>query len=109
MDTRLSRTNRSREMPLPLYIGIKIHTQTRNKILVEQLHSLGLSISYKRVLQLENNLAHAVTEKYYMDGIVCPIKLRKFLYTVGAIDNLDHNPSSQTAKGSFRSSCDSVT
>ena len=101
MDTRLNRTNRSREMPLPLYIGIKIHTQTRNKILVVQLHSLGLSINYKRVLQLENNLAHSVTEKYHTDGIVCPMKLRKSLYTVGAIDNLDHNPSSQTAKGSF--------
>jgi hypothetical protein len=36
-----------------------------------------------------------------MDGIVCSIKLRKFLYTVGAIDNLDHNSSSLTAKGSF--------
>ena len=101
LDLKLKRTNRNREMPLPLYLGIKLHTQTRNKVLVEQLHSLGLSVNYKRVLQIEKNLAHSVTEKYHTDGIVCPMNLRKGLYTAGAIDNLDHNPSSQTAKGSF--------
>ena len=30
-----------------------------------------------------------------------PANLRRELYTVGAIHNLDHNPSSQTARGSF--------
>ncbi len=62
---------------------------------------MGLGINNKHVLQMENNLAHAVTEKYHTEGIVCPMKFRKGLYTVGAIDNLDHNPSSQTAKDSF--------
>ena len=101
LDPKCRRTNRSREMPLPLYLGIKLHTQSRNKILIEQLHSLGLSVNYKRVLQIEQNLARSVAERYHTDGIVCPMNLRKGLYTVGAIDNLDHNPSSQTAKGSF--------
>ena len=101
VESKQARTTRSREMPLPLYIGLKIHTQSRNKALIEQLYSLGLCINYKQVLQIENNLAHAVTQKYHSDGIVCPPNLRKGLYTVGAIDNVDHNPSSQTSKGSF--------
>ena len=32
---------------------------------------------------------------------VVPPQLRHGLFTVGALDNLDHNPSSTTAKGSF--------
>ena len=50
------------EPPLPLYIGLNIHTQTRSKKLVTQLFELGLSISYDRVLQLENQLATAVCQ-----------------------------------------------
>ncbi len=32
---------------------------------------------------------------------MCPLKLRKGLITVGAVDNLDHNPSSTASKDSF--------
>ena len=32
-------------------------------------------------------------------GVVCPAQLCKGLFTLGALDNLDHNPSSNTAKG----------
>ena len=43
-----------REPPLPLYIGMKIHTEKRSKKIITQLHDLGLSVSYNRVLQLES-------------------------------------------------------
>lgn len=33
--------------------------------------------------------------------VVCPPQLNKGLFTVGALDNLDHNPSSTTAQSSF--------
>ncbi len=33
--------------------------------------------------------------------LVCPANLRKGLFTVGALDNIDHNPSATTALGSF--------
>jgi len=35
------------------------------------------------------------------EGAICPAKLRKNVFTVGAYDNIDHNPSSTTSKGSF--------
>ena len=35
------------------------------------------------------------------EGVVCPAHLRKVLHTAGALDNLDHNPSSTTAQGSL--------
>ena len=40
-------------------------------------------------------------ERFQDDGVVCPAQLRTGLYTVARVDNLDHNPSSNTAVGSF--------
>ena len=96
-----SRHSLDREPPLPLYIGMKIHTETRSKKIITQLYDLGLSVSYDRVLQLESQLATAVCENFQDKGTVVPAQLRHGLFTVGAFDNLDHNPSSTTAKGSF--------
>lgn len=89
------------EPPLPLYIGLNEHTLTRSKKWINRLHALGLSVSYSRILQLENQLASAVCQKAQREGVVCPSQLRIGLFTAGAMDNLDHNPSSTTAKGSF--------
>ena len=36
-----------------------------------------------------------------MEDVVCPPKLHQGLFTTGAVDNIDHNPSSATAKDSF--------
>jgi len=96
-----SRHSLSHEPPMPLYLGLNIHTQTRSKKLIMELSELGLSVSYNRVLQLENQIAFSVCEDFKNKGVVCPSQLRKGLFTVGALDNLDHNPSSTTAKDSF--------
>lgn len=96
-----SRHSMNYETPLPLYIGLDIHTRLRSKKIVTELHELGLSVSYDRVLQLENQLATAVCLHTQKEGVVCPPQLRLGLFTVGAVDNIDHNPSSTTATGSF--------
>lgn len=95
------RHSMSLESPLPLYIGLNVHTLTRSKKLITQLHQKGLSVSYDRILQLESQLENAVCERAHKEGVVCPSQLRHGLFTFGAIDNIDHNPSSATAKGSF--------
>ena len=96
-----NRHSLSYEPPMPLYLGLNIHTQTRSKKLIMELHELSLSVSYNRVLQLESQIAFAVCEDFRKKGVVCPAQLHKGLFTVGALDNLDHNPSSTTAKDSF--------
>ena len=96
-----SRHSLSYEPPMPLYLGLNLHTQTRSKKVITELYELGLSVSYNRVLQIEKQLAFAVCEDFRKKGVVCPAQLRKGLFTVAALDNLDHNPSSTTAKGSF--------
>lgn len=100
-ETTHPRSSPDCEPPLPLYVGLSLHTQTRSKTLVNQMANLGISVSYKRVMQVENDLAASQCEQYKNDGVVCPSKLRMGLFTVGALDNLDHNPSSTTSQGSF--------
>jgi len=99
----------SREMPLPVYVGMKLHSATRKKHLVEKFHKLGLSVSYERVMQIENKTANTVCKKYMTDDLVCPPVLEPNLFTVAALDNIDHNLTSTTAKSSFHGTAISVT
>ena len=48
-----------------------------------------------------NGLGTAVCSHFQQDGVVCPLNLNCGLFIVGALDNIDYNPSSTTAEGSF--------
>lgn len=98
-----------REPPLPLYIGLNVHSLVRSKKLVEELHHLGISVSYDRVMQIEKDIAHSLCGQYQANKLVCPSHLRKGLLTVGAVDNIDHDPSSTTAQSSFHGTGISIT
>lgn len=95
------RHTKSREPPLPIYIGFNIHALTRSKSIITNLYQLGLSVSYDRIMEIQEWLATAVSQRFEKDGCVAPAGLKKGLFSVGALDNLDHNPSSTTAKSSF--------
>ncbi|CAH3023090.1 unnamed protein product [Porites evermanni] len=92
---------RYREPPLPIYLGLMTHTETRKRTLVDKLYSLGLSISYDRVLELSTDFGNSVCARFESEGVVCPPKLNKGVFTTAAMDNIDHNPSSTTAQGAF--------
>ena len=91
--------SKDREPPLPVYLGLLLHA--RKKGLVDKLCDLGLSISYNRVLQISTEMGNNVCAQFQADEVVCPPILRKTLFTTSAVDNIDHNPSSTTAKGSL--------
>jgi hypothetical protein len=96
-----TRHSRQREPPLPVYIGLKVHGETRSKELVETLHALGVSIGYKRVLEIQTGIANSVCEKYKNDGVVVPQRRHLNEFTIGAVDNIDHNPTSTTSRDAF--------
>ena len=62
---------------------------------------MGISISYDRIMEIEDWIATSACERFAEDGVVSPACLRKRLFTVGALDNLDHNPTSTTFLTSF--------
>lgn len=67
-------------------------------MLADKLYNLGLSISYDRVLELSTD---SVCVHFESEGVVCPPKLLKGVFTTAAMDNIDHNQSSVTAQGAF--------
>lgn len=92
---------RTQETPVPIYIGLMLHSQTRNKEVVDRLSHLGISISYDRVLRLSAELGDTVCKQFHRDQLVCPLKMKAGVFTTAAVDNIDHNPSSTTSKESF--------
>ena len=102
------RHNSDREVPIPLYLGLKMHVQTRKRKLIDCLHMHGLSISYDRVLRISSSVAHSIIKQFENDGVVCPPQLKNGLFTTGQVDNIDHNPSSVTSDESFHGTAHSL-
>ena len=50
----------------------------------------------------------AVYEQFGDRGVVGPAKLRKYIFVVGVLDNLDYNSSSTTAQDLFHGTAISV-
>ena len=89
------------EPPLPIYLGLMLHAKTRKRDLIDKQYGLGLSVSCDRVLALSTEMGNKACAQFESDGVVCPIRLRKAVFTTAAVDNIDHNPSSTTAHRSF--------
>ena len=106
-ETKINETTRSayhkvnHEPPLPIYLGTLIHSYTRSKKLIERFHEVGLSISYHRVMSISTEMGNRVIEQFEADKVVCPPNMKLGFFTTAAVDNIDHNPSSNTASGSF--------
>ena len=98
-----SRHSLDREPPLPVYLGLNVHSLTRSKKLIDQLHDLHIGISYDRVIQLEKLISHSMCHQFLSDNIVCPSHLLRGIGVSGALDNIDRQvqsgPSSKAIFG----------
>ncbi len=88
------RHSRDRETPLPLYIGIKMHSNARLKHLVDTFHQLGLSVWYDRIREVNVAVAISVYKRIENDGVVLPSNMRSGVFTSGDMDHLDHHRTS---------------
>ena len=68
---------------------------------MDTLHNLGLCISYNRILDISTELGNKICNHYGVEKAVCPPKLKSGLFTISAVDNVNHNPSSTSAHDSF--------
>lgn len=100
-ENRHKRYGTLKETPLTQYIGTMLYRNTRSEKLVNIMFSLGMSISYQRVLNISDDILASLQQHYDDEGLMCPIGLQKNTYTVGAVDNIDHNPTSATSRRSF--------
>lgn len=100
-DSKANYHAKERETPLPMYVGILLRAETRKRGLVDKLCDLGLSVSYNRVLESSSELGNKLSAQFQAENVVCPLNLKRNLFTTSAVDNIDHNPSSTTATGSL--------
>ena len=98
----------SQETPLPVYLGLKIHSKTRIKGLIEKLAALALSISYNRVSEIQEQLIKQEIKRFDEMGLVCPKNLKPNIFTTAAINNIDHNSTSSTSQSHFHGTSVSV-
>ena len=68
---------------------------------MDTLFRLGLCISYGRVLQIQSDIANGICQRYEMEKVVCPPNMRRGLFTIAAMNNIDHNSRSAIAKDSL--------
>jgi hypothetical protein len=102
------RHNREQEPPLPLYTALDAYGRTRSRTVIDDLHKRGLSVSSKRVSEVTSALCHLNIDRAEEEKILCPSNLLQGVFTIGAYDNIDHNPSSNTSVGSFHGTSISV-
>ncbi|KAL8566020.1 hypothetical protein ACOMHN_019462 [Nucella lapillus] len=81
-DTKSSniRHNKEHETPFPLYQGLKLHGQGRQKKEISNANAFGLSVSYSRVLELRRSMARAVVKQFAEDGVVLPTNIRSGVF-----------------------------
>ena len=95
------RHSTDQESPVPMYIGLMVHAQTRKRELADRLSHVAVSMTYDRVLRLSSQLGKTVMRQFHKEQVECPPKMRGDVVTTAAVDNIDHNPSSTTSKESF--------
>ena len=87
---------------------MKVHLQTGRESLINDMHQRGLCISYDRLRVLSTDIANSVIGHWEQVGLVVPPQAVKHVFTTGGFDNIDHNPSSTTAKSALHGTCISI-
>ena len=106
--TNTHRQRNEPETPFTVYLALSVFTKTRKRRIIDMLHENGLRVLYDTILEISAKLGEAVAYQYVEDGVVCPPALGTKLFTTSAVDNIDHNPSTTTAKISFHGTSISI-
>ena len=78
------------ENPHVLAVGLKVHTYTRSKHLLNYLHANNVSVEYTRILRIETQLAEAVLRRMNLtQSVYVPPGLKKNMFVFFAVDNID--------------------
>ncbi len=76
---------------------------------MDVLFKHGLSVSYDCILQLSTDIGNAVIDLFEKDGLVFPTNFQHGLFTTGNLDNIDHDPTSTSARTVFHGTAISPT
>ena len=69
--------NYLRELALPLFFGLFLHKNTRNKGLVDEFANWGICSHYKRVIQVSTSIGNEVVDQFVKERLVCPPEFKQ--------------------------------
>ena len=98
---RRRRHLKSLETPLPTFISLKIYATVRSRALIDSLFSLGVCLSYNRVLEITKDIGLKELQKYEINGCFIPDNVKLHTHTTIAKDNIDLNSQSTIIKSHF--------
>ena len=78
------------ETSVPLYWGIRMHSEQRVKATLDDGSDMGLFVNSQRVCEFKVQVARAVSKRIKEGGVVVPTNMRKNVFTTCDCDNLDH-------------------
>ena len=78
-----------RETPVPLYFGLKLDSNGRQKKVIKRFHRYGICVSYGRLKNVRKRLAMAVSKRFQDDKVVVPSNCQKGVFTTRTTDNID--------------------
>ena len=79
---------RQRETPVTLYNGLKLAVGRQQEAIQKQ-HSLGLSVSADRVMEVRRDFAKAITKLWQENGVVIPPTVKLRIFFTCSTDNCD--------------------
>lgn len=103
------RHNKERETPFPLYHGLKIHGNGRQRGQIDTDHEHGISVSYNRIMDVKRDVARAVCARHAQDGVVVPTNSRLKVFTTHDVDNIDSKAQGNFSQDEFHGYALSVT
>ena len=77
---------------------MQMHLKTGNESLINVLPERGLAISRYRLRTIAIDIANSVIAHWEKEGVVVPPQAVKNVFTVGAIDSIDWDPTPTTSK-----------
>ena len=77
-----------------IYDSLKLYGATGSSDAIDDLHHLGLGISYLRTIGISKNVYDSQITQYNRDKVLVPCVLRINIFTIMAKDNIDFNAKS---------------
>ena len=106
--TLVRRHKKCQETPLLVYNTLKIYSTCRSRNIIDHFFSIGICISYDRILELTQNVYENLRESYQQYNCFFPNVLKKGLFTVMMKDNIDMNARSTFVKSHYHGTSLSV-
>lgn len=92
----------SKEWPLQVGVGLSVHSSFRSKQIIDLLHAMCVSVSYKRILSLETQIANQVIRRMFEnDGVYIPKDFVRGRHIFMAIDNCDFQEDTPDGKNTL--------